>query len=50
MGKNKIEKTTIVKERHWGPDDDYLVVEVQVDELDVKKGEKVTVTVEKDRC
>lgn len=36
-----------IEERHWGPDDDYLVVaEHQADEQRFKKGQKVKVTVE----
>jgi hypothetical protein len=42
-------KPTIKQERVikkiWGPDDDYLVVEPQVDECEVKDGEKVVVVI-----
>lgn len=43
----KIRETT-VQEKHWGPDDDYLVVpEIQVMASDgFWKGQKVRVTIE----
>jgi hypothetical protein len=36
-------KLTRVESRHWGPDDDYEVVEVQV--FDIPKGTPVRVTI-----
>ena len=43
--KRKIVTTTIVKEKFWGKDDYYHVIEIQVDEI-FKKGENVKVTIE----
>ena len=44
----KTEETGTVKEKIWGPDDTYLVVEVQVfEETGFKKGDTVKVTIEK---
>ena len=36
-----------VKNNVWGPDDEYLTVEVQVDGSKFKKGDAVKVTIEK---
>lgn len=44
----KVVKKGFVQTRHWGPDDDYLVVEVQVFSDDgFKNGDTVEVTIEK---
>lgn len=40
-------KEGMVQEKVWGPDDTYLTVEVQVDSMNFKDGEKVRVTIEK---
>ena len=39
-------KTTHIRSKHWGPDDDYLTVEIQVDSSIFSPGEYVKVTVE----
>ena len=44
---DKMETTTHVQKRIWDRDDTYLVIEVQVDELEFKKGDEVKVTIEK---
>ena len=44
---DKMETTTYIQKRIWDRDDDYLVIEVQVDELKFKKGDEVKVTIEK---
>ncbi|MCK4668162.1 hypothetical protein KAU33_15525 [Candidatus Dependentiae bacterium] len=36
-----------VKNNVWGPNDEYLTVEVQVDSLKFKEGDAVEVTVKK---
>lgn len=36
-----------VKNNRWGPEDEYLTVEVQVDSPDFKEGDAVKVTIEK---
>ena len=38
-------KRATVKKKHWGPDDDYLTVEVQVDGSEFKEGDEVIVAV-----
>ena len=43
--KRKIVTTARVREKYWGKDDYYHVIEVQVDEK-FKKGENVRVTIE----
>ena len=42
-----METTTHVQKRIWDRDDTYLVIEVQVDELEFKKGDEVKVTIDK---
>jgi len=45
--KEMIKKRGWVETRHWGPDDDYLVVEIQVFAEDgFKEGDIVEVTIE----
>lgn len=47
-GTGAVTRTATVDERHWAPDDDYLVVEFQVFEEDgFRRGDEVEVTVEK---
>jgi len=43
----KMETTTHVQRKVWDVDDDYLIIEVQVDESEFKKGDKVKVVIEK---
>ena len=42
-----METTTYIQKRIWDREDDYLVIEVQVDELEFKKGDEVKVTIKK---
>ena len=43
-----VKRKTTVQTRHWGPNDDYLVVEVQIFSGEgFKSGDSVEVTVEK---
>lgn len=47
-GTVKSVKYAKVKERHWGPNDDYLIVEVQVHKVEgFQKDDDVLVTIEK---
>ncbi len=49
MSNKKYETTAIVQEKIWGPDDTYLIVEVQVSRSDgFKKDDNVKVTIEKE--
>jgi len=42
--KPKIKATRVTK-KIWGPDDDYLVIEPQVDECELKDGDKVVTVI-----
>ena len=42
-----METTTQVQKRRWDIDDEYLVVEAQVDSSEFKSGDEVKVTIEK---
>lgn len=41
----RLKREAIVQRRVWGPDDDYRVIELQVDGADLKTGDRVTVEV-----
>ena len=41
------QSTSYVKNNVWGPGDEYLTVEVQVDSSKFKRGDDVKITVEK---